>query len=290
MPLLLAAALAVVPAEPTDGAPPAVRVMSFNVRYGRADDGPDAWPNRRDFAAETVRAFAPDLLGTQETLPFQRDDLLARLPGFAVVGVGRDDGKEGGEMAAVFYKTDRFEKLGEGHFWLSETPGVPGSVGWDAALPRICTWVKLRDRQAGGGAAGGEFWFFNAHFDHVGAAARAESAALLRTRIAEIARGGPAVLTGDFNAGPNDPPYAALFGPAESSVTLTDTYRATHAAEPAVGTFNGFRPDPAGGARIDWIAATPGWSVLSAEIDRTRRGGRWPSDHTPVTAVLRAGR
>lgn len=283
MTLLLAAALAVGPAEPDDGGPPAVRVMSFNVRYGLAKDGGNAWPLRKDFAAETVAAFAPDLLGTQETLPFQRDDLLARLPGYAAVGVGRDDGREGGEMAAVLYRTDRFEKLGEGHFWLSETPDEPGSVGWDAALPRICTWVKLRDRRGGGA----EFWFFNAHFDHVGAVARSNAAELLRNRVAAIAGDGPVVLTGDFNAGPDDPPYAALFGSGGAGAALVDTYRATHDAEPAVGTFHGFRPDPAGGARIDWIAATADWSVLSAEIDRTSRDGRWPSDHTPVTAVLR---
>ena len=149
------------PGGAAEGAP--VRVMSFNLRLNVASDGDDAWPNRRDAAAEIVRGA--DVVGVQEALPGMLDDLDARLPGFARVGVGRDaDG--GGEQSAVLYRTDRFEALDAGTFWLSPTPDVPGSVGWDAALPRIATWVQLRER---GGAA---FVVVNTHFDHVGAVAR----------------------------------------------------------------------------------------------------------------------
>src|SRR3954453_19665447 len=137
------------PAPPPDApAAPPVRVMSFNIRYGTAKDGENAWEKRKEFLAETVAAFDPDLLGTQETLAFQRDFLAAKLAGYGVFAAGRDDGKEAGEMAALFYREARFEKLAGGHFWLSETPDVPGSKGWDAALPRVATWVKLRDRVA----------------------------------------------------------------------------------------------------------------------------------------------
>lgn len=122
-----------------------VRVMSYNIRYGTAQDGDNHWDKRKEFLLETIKAFDPDLLGTQETLGFQRDYLAEKLPGYAVLGGGRDDGKEQGEMAALYFKRSRFEKLDGGHFWLSETPDQPGSKSWDSALTRMATWVKLRD-------------------------------------------------------------------------------------------------------------------------------------------------
>src|SRR5690242_18659922 len=118
-----------------------LRVMSYNIRYGTAPDGENHWDRRKDFLAETIRVFAPDLLGTQETLAAQRDLLAEKLPEYDHLGVGREDGRDQGEMAALFYKRDRFEKLGGGHFWLSETPDKPGSKSWDSALPRMVTWV-----------------------------------------------------------------------------------------------------------------------------------------------------
>ncbi len=136
-------------ARPEDKDDPAIRVMSFNIRYGTAADGENHWDRRKEFLAETIAAFDPDLLGTQETLAFQRDYLAERLKGYTAYGAGRDDGRERGEMAAVFFRAGRFEKLDGGHFWLSEKPDVAGSKSWDAALTRIVTWLKLRDRRAG---------------------------------------------------------------------------------------------------------------------------------------------
>ena len=258
-----------------------VRVMSFNVRYGAARDGENAWPQRRALVAETVRAFGPDLLGTQETLGFQRAYLSGQLPGYAAFGVGRDDGADAGEQTAVFYRTDRFEKTGGGHFWLSETPDVPGSVSWDSSLTRMATWVVLEDRRTGA-----ELLFANTHFDHRGRRAREESAKLLRSKLPELAAGRPLVLTGDFNAAEGSRPYEALFG---GDSPLRDAFRAANPTRgEAEGTFNGFDAAYAGaGGRIDWIAVSDGWAVESASIDRRRFGGRTPSDHEPVTAVLR---
>ena len=125
--------------------PELVRVMSFNIRYGTANDGINRWELRKEFLVDTIRDFDPDLLGTQETLASQRDYLADALKSYAVVAAGRDDGKQAGEMAALYYRKDRFEAIDEGHFWLSETPEKVGSKGWDAALPRIATWVKLKD-------------------------------------------------------------------------------------------------------------------------------------------------
>ncbi len=162
-----------------------VRVMSFNIRYDTAKDGDNAWDKRKAFLAETIAAFNPDLLGTQETLADQRDFLAGKLTGYAVFAAGRDDGKDAGEMAAVFYRKDRFEKLDSGHFWFSETPDRPGSKGWDSLLPRVATWVKLRDRTAPDGKP---VLFLNAHLDHRGVKARLESARLIRTKVSELAR------------------------------------------------------------------------------------------------------
>lgn len=267
-------------------AAPDLRVMSFNLRYATAPDGDNAWDRRRDLLAETIRAFGPDVLGTQECLAEQAAFLQAALPGYAWVGVGRDDGKLAGEMCAVFYREDRFVPAGQGTFWLSETPDVAGSRGWDAALPRIATWVRLRERSDSTQA----FVFVDTHFDHLGAEARTASGRLLRQRLQALAGKAPVVIVGDFNA-PADAalpgPYAALVDTAAAGgLILRDAYRALHAPAPGEGTFHGFGGGR-DGQRIDWVLATPAWAPVAAEIDRTAREGRLPSDHFPMTAVLR---
>jgi endonuclease/exonuclease/phosphatase family metal-dependent hydrolase len=268
-----------------------LRVMSFNIRYGTADDGPNHWRHRKDLVVETITAFKPDLLGTQETLADQRDYLVERLKGrggdgYAVFAAGRDDGKEAGEMTPIFYRKDRFEKLDGGHFWLSDRPEVAGSKAWDAALPRIVSWVKLRDDQAAGKPT---LWFFNTHFDHLGKQTRAESARLLQQRIRQLKDGPPVIVAGDFNDAPGSPTYAPLFS-AEGTgkPLLRDTFRVAHPQRGKLeGTFNGFQPDGRDGSRIDWIGCSHDWQVVEARIDHTVRDGRTPSDHFPVTAVLR---
>jgi endonuclease/exonuclease/phosphatase family metal-dependent hydrolase len=184
---------------------PDVRVMSFNIRYGTANDGVNRWELRRDFLVETVRAFSPDLLGTQETLGFQRDYLAEKLPEYDHLGVGRDDGRERGEMMALYYRKDRFEKLDGGHFWLSETPDIVGSKSWDSSLPRMVTWVKLRDRRQ---ESLSPIVFFNTHFDHMGTTARLESAKLLRRKIASFSDTCSVIVTGDFNTDEASPPVS----------------------------------------------------------------------------------
>jgi endonuclease/exonuclease/phosphatase family metal-dependent hydrolase len=182
-------------------------------------------------------------------------------------------------MCAVLFRADRLEKLEEGHFWLSESPKVVGSRDWDAALTRMATWVRLRVK-----ASGRQLVFLNTHFDHVGREARRKSAELLRWRAEEIARGAPVILAGDFNApsaAGEEGPYRVL---AEGG--FVDTFRQIHPeARPNEGTYHGFAGDTAG-ARIDWILVSPEVEVLAGAIDQTRRAGRYPSDHFPVTAVV----
>lgn len=283
---LVVALLSYVAAAVAQEQPAETRVMSFNIRYGTADDGINAWDKRKEFLVATVKAFGPDLLGTQETLGFQRDYLAQQLPKYAVVGVGRDDGKEKGEMMALYYKRERFEKLDEGHFWLSESPEKPGSKNWDSSLPRMVTWVKLQDRMAAGQPP---IVFFNTHFDHRGPQARLNSARLVRKQISELAKDCAVIVMGDFNSSEGSGPYGALFGAAAGQDSpVVDCYRVAHPDRTdKEGTGSGFKAENTSGARIDWIACSREWKVLQAEIDRTQREGRTPSDHFPVTVILR---
>jgi endonuclease/exonuclease/phosphatase family metal-dependent hydrolase len=268
-----------------------VRVMSFNIRYGTASDGINHWDNRKEALVRTIQEFGPDLLGTQETLDFQKDFLATQFPHLEPFGVGRDDGGQRGEMAALFFDKVRFEKLEGGHFWLSPTPDSIGSKGWDAALPRIATWVKLHDKT---NTQAKPILFLNTHFDHKGKEARIESARLIRRQLAELSKGCRVVVTGDFNADEDSEPYKALFeeasAPAANALSLRDTYRETESPLPddAKGTFSNFLAENTKGARIDWIGCSAEWQVRWARIDRTSAEGRTPSDHFPVVAVLRS--
>lgn len=270
---------------PGHGQTGTLKVMSYNVRYGTAPDGENRWERRRDVLIEAVLAFDPDLLGAQEVLAFQRDFLAERLPELEAFGVGRDFGDERGEMTAVFFRRARFELVDGGHFWLSETPWIPGSKSWDSALTRMVTWLRLRDRAA---LELPEVMFFNTHFDHRGKEARVRSAALLRDRVGEMAEGRRAIVVGDFNAAEDSAPYRTLFDCEVGKPGLVDTYRAAHPERrDDEGTFSRFDVAPAMGGRIDWIAATTDWTVLDARILRHGRAGRAPSDHFPVAAELR---
>ncbi len=263
-----------------------LRVMSYNIRYGTAPDGENHWDFRKDFLVHTIRQFDPDLLGTQETLAFQRDFLAEKLHDYEVLGVGRDDGKEQGEMVAIFWRRERFEPLENGHFWLSPNPEVPGSRGWDAALPRMVTWVKLQDRLQ---PEAPPILWMNTHLDHRGRTAREESAKLLRIHLEKSGQGCSLVITGDFNAAEGSEPYQILFGIWNGQIApIVDCYRVVHPERKQdEGTFSGFRVDNVSGPRIDWIACSRDWKVLAAGIDRTARAGRTPSDHFAVYAVLR---
>ena len=261
-------------------APPPIRVMTFNVRNSDAADGPDAWSHRRDGWAAAVRRFGPDLLGVQEVLVDQHDFLRERFPDYRLAGRARDDGDRGGEFSLLMVRRDRFDPLDGGDFWLSETPAVVGSLGWDAACVRICSWAKLRDR-----AAGRSLLFANAHLDHKGATARREAARLLNAELRRLSAGAAAVLVGDFNSTEADEPHAALTGDR----AWIDSYRTVH-PQPAddEASFNDFVGNTAG-RRIDWILHTPGLAATRAAIDRTPLpSGRFPSDHYPVTAELRS--
>ena len=265
-------------------APAPLVVMTFNIRYGTADDGENAWPLRRHTVAEAVRRADPDLLGVQEALKFQLDYLAEQLPEWEQVGVGRDDGEAKGEFSAVLYRRSRFDLLDHGTWWLSETPDVPGSKSWDAALPRIATWTVLRDR-----ASGRELLFACTHFDHRGQTARRNSARLLRERLPGLMGDRPLVLVGDFNAAPGGDVHRALLGLDEpqtidSASPFLDANEVV-GTDRATGTFCAF-VGRTSGPRIDWIVLSPDWRPTAARVLVEPIDGRWPSDHSPVVANL----
>ncbi|MEJ2503362.1 MAG: endonuclease/exonuclease/phosphatase family protein [Gemmatimonadota bacterium] len=265
----------------TDPAPAALRVMTFNIRYGNADDGPDSWPDRRSLVVRTLQDNHPHVLGVQEALRFQLDALATAFPGLAEVGVGRDDGLEAGEYSAILFDRTRLELLDQGTFWLSETPDVPGSMTWGNRYPRVVTWARFRD-----GDAGPTFTVVNTHWDHESQNARERSAAAVLGWLAARADDDPVVVMGDFNAGESNPAFRALVDDPDAA--LRDSFREVHPDASPVGTFHGFSGDP-GGDKIDAVLVSPEWRVLDAEIVRTRSGDRYPSDHFPVTGTVRLG-
>jgi endonuclease/exonuclease/phosphatase family metal-dependent hydrolase len=279
LPLLLAAPLRAAP-EPAP-----MNVMTFNIRYNEPRDGLDAWPNRKDMAASMIRFHEADLVGLQEALAGQIADLAERLPGFAWIGVGRDDGAQKGEYAAIFYRSERFQLLDSGHFWLSATPEIAGSLGWDASHVRIVTWGRFRDRRSGR-----EFCHFNTHFDHRGERAREMSSRLVLERVTAIAKELPVVLTGDFNFPPSSPCYAILVqagGAAPDRVRLRDTRTASRLTPHGPDwSWHGFTGLGEPGGIIDYIFVSDPVEVPRYGILSDNWSGRYPSDHLPVLAEL----
>jgi endonuclease/exonuclease/phosphatase family metal-dependent hydrolase len=273
-------------ASPTTRPLGVTRVMTFNIRFDNAADGEDRWDRRKDFLVDTIRKADPDLLGTQEVVAHQGDYLVEQLKDYASVGTGRDDGKRKGEASTIFFRTSRYELVDSGQSWLSETPDVVGSVGWDAALPRIVTWAVLRDR-----GDGYSLLYANTHFDHRGEKARLESAKLLRTLLARIAAAHPdtagsIILSGDFNCTESSPGYAALTSPKPEGFGFTDVFRAVHPTRAAdEASFHGFKGKREG-QRIDWILVSSNWKSAEAAIDHADRDGRFPSDHFPVVVEV----
>jgi endonuclease/exonuclease/phosphatase family metal-dependent hydrolase len=252
-------------------------VMSFNIRYGTAADGEHHWTLRRALLLDVLRQEDADLVGVQEALDFQIREITAALPAYAVVGAGRDDGKAGGEYSAILVRRDRFHVAEAGTFWFSDTPQVSGSTSWGNRITRICSWARLIDRD------GLAFWIYNVHLDHESQPSRERSTALLAQHVhSRGASGEPVVITGDFNAGEDNPALASLV-----PGMFVDTYRVLHPKATDVATFNGFRPGPLTGPKIDYVLVQPGTAVLGAAIVRTMRDGRYPSDHFPVVARVR---
>lgn len=278
-------------------------VATFNIRNANGGDSisGNGWGQRYPYIAQMVQFHGFEIFGTQEGKYHQLQDLKAAMPGYDYIGVGRDDGKQAGEFSAIFYKTDRFEVLEHGDFWLSPETDHPNK-GWDAALPRICTWGKFKEKNSGF-----EFIYFNLHMDHIGVQARSESAKLILQKVKEQPSHIPVILSGDFNVDQTNESYALL----NNSGVMRDAYEMADLRYTPNGTFNGFHPDRMTTSRIDHIFLSDDFQVLKygiltdtyrtpveesaekekngnfpKEVSMQKYEARMPSDHFPVMIVV----
>jgi endonuclease/exonuclease/phosphatase family metal-dependent hydrolase len=252
-----------------------INVATYNLRVNKASDGPNAWPHRKEMVKALIRHHEFDIVATQEGLIDQLRELDA-MPGWARVGVGRDDGRQGGEHSAIYFRSARFELRRHGDFWLSATPDKP-SISWDSrCCNRLATWAELRD-----GTTGRDFLVFSVHFDHEGEVSRRESARLMLSQVRELAGGKPVICMGDFNATPQSEPIRTLLGGLRDAHALSET-----PPYGPVGSFNDFRFDTPADRRIDYVFLTTGIRVLKYAVLTDSQHARYPSDHFPVLVRL----
>ena len=261
-----------------------VKIMTFNVRCVVEADGLNQWKNRKDYAVNLLKFYKPDLFGVQEATHQQMVDILAGLSDYAYVGVGRSDGKTGGEYSAIFYEKVRFEVKDSGTFWLAEgeKTNIPGSLGWDADYPRIATWAIFKDKKTGK-----SFFYLNTHLDHIGVQARHNGAKLLLNFAKSHSKGLPVVMTGDFNAEPADDPILVLTQPEDKSFVLIDSKSVSKLVYGPEGTFHDFgRIEFEKRPRLDYIFINGKMSVKYHAVLTDNLGKLYPSDHHPVIAKI----
>jgi endonuclease/exonuclease/phosphatase family metal-dependent hydrolase len=256
-----------------------LNVMTFNIRYDNPGDKPNDWQARKDAAADMIKAYDIDLLGTQEVLVNQLNDLKERLPQYAAIGVGRADGKESGEYCAILYKKDKFEEEKSGAFWLSETPELAGSKGWDGACERIATWVILKEKRSNK-----RLFFINTHLDHIGQIARRESVKLLLERTKSLSEGLPVIISGDFNASPQSEPIREILADGKF---FDSRLRLPNLPEIS-GTYHEFGKIPNEKREIiDYLFITDDITVNTYELVPEKWNDTFLSDHTAVYIKLK---
>ena len=255
-----------------------MNLMSYNIRYDITTSNASPWTERHTAIASQIKRFDVDIIGMQEVLVHQREQLLLDLPGFASVGVGRDDGINAGEFSPIFYKKERFQILTSGTFWLSPTPDIP-SKGWDAALNRICTYAEFLDVQSKD-----TFWVFNTHFDHVGETARMKSTELILQKIHEVIKGTnqAVIFCGDLNLNDDHPTIAFLQSQMKDALLVAQQVKTKMNR-----TFNNFDLTTPTSKRIDYIFANEKVRVESYQTIVEPYGISYPSDHFPIVANLK---
>ena len=268
-----------------------LRIMTFNIRYGSANDRENHWKNRKEMVFDVLCDHRPDIVGLQEALDFQIAEICNALGKYGRIGVAREDGKTDGEYSTLLYRLDLFDVDESGTFWFSDTPEVPGSNHWGNACVRICTWARFIEKKSGRA-----FYMFNLHLDHVSQPSREKSAVLLAHRIRDRKHPDPFILTGDFNTGENNPVVVYLKGKtaltgadgrlSENPVPMVDTFRLLHPDVNDVRTAHAFRGTRKGN-KIDYVFVPSSIKVLDAQILYDNVDGRYPSDHYPVNAILR---
>jgi endonuclease/exonuclease/phosphatase family metal-dependent hydrolase len=246
-----------------------IKVMTYNIRLDVASDGINQWSNRKEKLPALIEKYDPDLVGLQEAMHHQLMDILKALPQYGYIGVGRDDGKEKGEYSAILYRKDRFDLKWQKTSWLSETPDVPGSKSWDAAITRVLTRGEFVDKKTKK-----SFIYLNTHFDHISKEARKHSAEIIVETIRNEKL--PVIVTGDFNSQVTEDPYKVI------SASLTDA-RPEGSTQ---GTFCTFTVNGQPCTLIDHIFYGKKIKRLNYEVILDNDGTYYPSDHLPVMAEL----
>ncbi|MES3152797.1 endonuclease/exonuclease/phosphatase family protein [Sphingomonas faeni] len=259
------------------GCAPSLRVMTFNVRYA-SDEAPNAWSERRPVMIGLIQHLHPDLIGTQELLQRQGDDLVAGLPHYRWFGRDRRGGHTDEHMG-IFYRPDRLRIVEHGDFWLSETPEVIGSMSWGTDLARMANWAIFETRHQ----PSRRFLFVDTHLPHrdQDADARRRAADLIVARLPRIAKGLPVILAGDMNAIPSSSAYATL------SAALSDAREQAKIRRGPENTFHDFTGIP--DRRIDYLFLR-GVHATEVETSTIHQGATYPSDHFPVWAKLKFDR
>lgn len=249
--------------------------MTYNLRYAGATP-PNSWAERRPVMKVLLSEYLPDIMGTQEGVFSQLQDLASDRRNYDWIGLGRDGGSRG-EFMAIFYRRERFEVMEYDHFWLSDTPDVMGSTSWGNTNRRMVTWARFLDRRNRR-----EFYFWNTHLDHQIQPAREKGAALILERMAKLKPELPLILVGDFNAVARaNKAYDILVGDGG----LSDSwYAAKQRNNEDANSFNNFGELGREGKRIDWILTRGNVDVRLSEVVTMRQNGQWPSDHCPVAA------
>ncbi|MGY5847972.1 endonuclease/exonuclease/phosphatase family protein [Salegentibacter sp. HM20] len=252
-----------------------LEVMTYNIRFQTENDGENSWSKRKDHLTNQIKFYEPQIMGVQEALVSQLKHFEAQMPNYKYIGVGRDDGKEAGEFSAIFYDLRKVDILDQGTFWLSESPEKV-SVGWDAAMERVCTYGKFKEKESGKA-----FWVFNTHFDHVGEKARENSAKLIYDKISEMnSENLPVILMGDLNLEPDAPGIQYL------SEKLNDSKTVAGLDFGPEGTFNAYNFGKPVTRRIDYIFTSDDIKVLKYAVLSDNWDLKYPSDHLPVLVSL----
>lgn len=251
-------------------------VATYNIRFDSPNDHGNLWKNRSPHLINQVKFHKMDIIGTQEGMHHQLEEMKKEL-GFPYIGLGRDKGGNEGEFSAVFYDPSKFEVLEQATFWLSEDPDHP-SKGWNAALNRVCTWGKFQDRD------GKMFYLFNIHYDHIGQKAREESSKLVLKQIKEINKENlPVIFMGDFNVTQENVAYRTI---VENSFFKDSKEVSQIPAFGPDGTFTGFDWDKMPEGIIDHIFVCPKINVIRHGILTDNYGLKYPSDHFPVMVEI----
>lgn len=255
-----------------------IKAMTYNIRYDNPNDGENQWKNRKQHLADFITKQSPDFLGIQEGLQNQVEELAENCKTYNWIGASRDDGNNKGEFAPIFYQKNKFTLLETGTFWLSETPNIIGTKGWDAALPRVATWAKFEVK-----LTGKRLLIINTHFDHKGYSARIKSARLVLNKINELKSSNELViLLGDFNITPHDEVYRML---TQNSGFADTKDISKYPALGSIGTFNNFQNSHQQ-KRIDYIFTPPLTNILSYQVFQPKYDGKQLSDHYPVMIEL----